>query len=52
MPDRKQNQTISNWVIKTSPFHTNMEILGSFIACINEFYAILKNKQQYDTKKI
>ena len=26
----------SNWEIKTSPFHPNMEILGSFIACINE----------------
>lgn len=32
-----------NWEIKTSPFHPNMEILGSFIACINELVAILKN---------
>ena len=31
----------SNWEIKTSPFHPNMEILGSFIACINELAAIL-----------
>ena len=44
MPDRKQNQTISNWVIKTSPFHTNMEILGSFIACINELWASVGKK--------
>lgn len=33
----------SNWEIKTSPFHPNMEILGSFIACINELGAIIKN---------
>ena len=47
MPDRKQNQTISNWEIKTSPFHTNMEISGSFIACINELTVSLKkNKNQ------
>lgn len=32
----------SNWEIKTSPFHPNMEILGSFIACINELWRIMK----------
>jgi len=32
----------SNWEIKTSPFHPNMEILGSFIACINELAKIEK----------
>ena len=46
MPDRKQNQTISNWVIKTSPFHTNMEILGSFIACINELPPSVKRQEK------
>ena len=33
----------SNWEIKTSPFHPNMEILGSFIACINELAVIVKD---------
>ena len=33
----------SNWEIKTSPFHPNMEILGSFIACINELPASIKD---------
>ena len=34
----------SNWEIKTSPFHPNMEILGSFIACINELATSVKNR--------
>ena len=33
----------SNWEIKTSPFHPNMEILGSFIECINELQASVKD---------
>lgn len=37
----------SNWEIKTSPFHPNMEILGSFIACINELAASIN---QHRTK--
>ena len=47
----------SNWEIKTSPFHPNMEILGSFIACINELPAKLKKttvqtKMRIDKLKI
>ena len=36
----------SNWEIKTSPFHPNMEILGSFIACINELAASRKKRKE------
>lgn len=40
----------SNWEIKTSPFHPNMEILGSFIACINELAPIVKRQQRKDNE--
>ncbi len=32
------------WELKTSPFHPNMEILGSFISYINELAHSLKQK--------
>ena len=38
-----------NWAIKTSLFNPNMEILGSFIACINELCVSLKDPDNRNT---